>query len=325
MTVRAPDPTIAHASDVSVIVVNWNTRDALRRCLDSVAATASELQIETIVIDNGSWDGSQEMVRAAYPTVTLVENSDNVGFARANNQGATYAHAPLLLLLNSDAAVLPGALDAATTYMRAHKDAGAVGLRLLNDDLTPQPSGKRFPTLASTIVGLSPLPERWRAACDRRRNARDYTRIADVDEVSAAAVMVRRDLFNALGGFDRCFYFFGEDVDLCWRIKEQGYRIAYLPAARAIHSWGGARRHAPSIRYGLLSQRAQYQLFRRQRPRSQAEFLRLYLLAFTVVRAVRAAAHAVVSATPARHVAAHLYARECLWLSRPDPCVDNKP
>jgi GT2 family glycosyltransferase len=308
--------TAAHQAGLTVIIVNWNTRDLLRRCLDSLQADAGPLVLQVIVVDNGSRDGSQKLLRSAYPWVTRIENTANVGFARANNQGAALACAPLLLLLNSDAAMVPGGLWTAVHVMHEHPTVGVAGLQLLNDDRTLQPSGKRFPTLLSTIVGLLPVPEQWRGAYDRRRNARDYARIASVDEVSAAAMVVRRDLFHAVGGFDESFHFFGEDIDLCWRIRKAGYEVAYLPSAQAVHSWGGARARTPSIRQGLLSQRAQYLLLQRHKLAWQATLLHGFLIGFTAARLVRAIAQILWCQAPVPCSIAHLYARELLWLLR---------
>jgi GT2 family glycosyltransferase len=308
--------TAAHQADLTVIIVNWNTRDLLRRCLDSLQADASPLVLQVIVVDNGSRDGSQELLRSGYPWVTRIDNTANVGFARANNQGAVLACTPLLLLLNSDAAMVPGGLWTAVHFMRDHPAVGVAGLQLLNDDRTLQPSGKRFPTLLSTIVGLLPVPEQWRGAYDRRRNARDYASMASVDEVSAAAMVVRRDLFHAVDGFDESFHFFGEDIDLCWRIRKAGYEVAYLPSAQAVHSWGGARVRTPSIRQGLLSQRAQYMLLQRHKPAWQATLLRRFLIGLTAARLVRAVAQILWCQAPVPCSIAHLYGRELLWLLR---------
>lgn len=303
-------------ADLSAIIVNWNTRELLRRCLDCLVAAASNLDLEIIVVDNGSRDGSQEMLRDEYPRVRLIANDTNVGFAAANNQGAACATAPLLLLINSDAMVRPGAPDNVLNYLSANPAVGIVGLQLLNDDLTLQPSGKRFPTLASTIVGLLPVPERRRMAYDRRRNTRDYSQTMPVDEVSGAAVAIRRATFEALQGFDESYFFFGEDVDLCWRARKACWDVRYLPAAQAIHLWGAARARTPSIRQGLMSQRAQFRLIQRHRPAWQTTVLRAVLIALTTARLIRASLRATTSRTMEARTVAHLYAREMAWLCR---------
>ncbi len=203
------------AVDLTVIIVNWNTRVLLRRALDSLVDHASPPHVEVIVVDNGSRDGSQAMLRPDYPWVQIVENTVNTGFARANNQGARLASSPLLFLLNSDAAVRPGALNAVITFMRTHPDVGIVGCQLLNEDLTLQAPGERFPALFSTIISLSPLPQKWRAQYEQRRSSRDYSRTISVDTVYGAAMVVGRNLFETLHGFDERFYFTSEETDLC--------------------------------------------------------------------------------------------------------------
>lgn len=308
--------TESRPPDLSVIIVNWNTRDLLRRCLDSLAADAGGLKLQVIVVDNGSRDDSQSMLHAEYPDVLLIENALNAGFARANNQGAAVATARLLLLLNSDAAVLPGALQAACAFMDANPSAGIAGFQLLNDDGSLQAPGETFPTLISTIVSLLPLPVSWRARYEQNRSSRDYSQTAYVDTVYGAALLIRRDLFARLGGFDERFYFTGEEIDLCWRARESGYEIAYLPSAQAIHSVGGSTKHMPSIRHGLLTQRGRYMLLQGHVPRWQVAILYGYLVLFTAARLCRWSLRALRHGNLANRTTAHLYARELLWLLR---------
>jgi GT2 family glycosyltransferase len=311
--------TESRPPDLSVIIVNWNTRELLRRCLDSLIATSGDLRLQLIVVDNGSRDGSQTMLRSEYPDVLLIENAMNAGFARANNQGAAVATAPLLLLLNSDAAVLPTALQAATSYMEANPSVGIVGCQLLNDDRSLQAPGETFPTLISTIVSMLPLPVAWRARYEQNRSSRDYSLTAFVDTVYGAALLIRRNLFAALGGFDERFYFTGEEIDLCWRARKSGYDIAYLPSAQAIHSVGGSIKRMPSIRHGLLTQRGRYMLLQRQAPRWQVAVLYGYLVVFTAARLLRWSLRVLRHGNRANRTTAYLYARELLWLLRDAP------
>ncbi len=298
--------------ELSVVIINWNTRTLLVRCLDNLLLDAqlSQTAIQVIVVDNASHDDSVDLLRSRYPGVACIANRTNVGFARANNQATSLAMAPLLFLLNSDTAVQPGALHAINSYMAEHPSVGIVGLQLVNDDLSLQPSGKHFPTLLSTTIGLIPVPVRWRAAYDHRRNWRDYAKVACVDEVSGAAMVVRCDVWQALRGFDEQFYFFGEDIDLCWRAREAGYDVAYLPTARTLHTWGGARVNTPSIRQGLMSQRAHYMLIRKHCPAWQASVLRIFLIALTAARLVRSAIKLARHRDPHAATTAYLYARE---------------
>ncbi len=284
--------TESRPPDLSVIIVNWNTRDLLRRCLDSLAADAGGLKLQVIVVDNGSRDDSQSMLHAEYPDVLLIENALNAGFARANNQGAACA------------------------FMDANPSVGIAGFQLLNDDGSLQAPGETFPTLISTIVSLLPLPVSWRARYEQNRSSRDYSQTAYVDTVYGAALLIRRDLFARLGGFDERFYFTGEEIDLCWRARESGYESAYLPSAQAIHSVGGSTKHMPSIRHGLLTQRGRYMLLQGHVPRWQVAILYGYLVLFTAARLCRWSLRALRHGNLANRTTAHLYARELLWLLR---------
>lgn len=148
--------------DLSVVIVSYNTRDLLAACLASLAG--SEPEIEIIVVDNASEDGSAAMVRERFPQVRLIQNLHNSGYACASNQGIRASSGRHVLLLNSDTEIRPGALARVLTFADSGPDIGTVGLQLLNPDGTLQPSGRRFPTFASALGELLPLPERWAGA-----------------------------------------------------------------------------------------------------------------------------------------------------------------
>jgi N-acetylglucosaminyl-diphospho-decaprenol L-rhamnosyltransferase len=230
-------------SRLTIIIVSYNTRDLLRRCLAALEASRGEPP-DVIVVDNASSDGSADLVAAEFPRAHLVRNERNVGFAAANNQGMAWAlehHNPdYLMLLNSDAFVAPDALQALVGYMDAHPAVGAAGPQLHNADGSLQPSGRPFPTLRSTLLELIG----W-----TRRNGRDpfldarrdYSQIAAVDEVSGACIIVRGSVVRAVGGLDEEFFFNYEDVDWCRRIKAAGWTIVYLPRAHVTHLWGSSQ------------------------------------------------------------------------------------
>ena len=229
---------------VSVVVVNWNTRDLLDRCLTALLAAGASIGIEVIVVDNGSTDGSRELVAAAHPEATLIANTRNIGFSAANNQGIGVARGRYVLLLNSDTEVEDGALAVLVDFGDAHPRAGILGPRLLNLDGTLQPSGARFPTPLSTaasVLGLGRLLSR-----PRYGTRRDYSVPAVVDEVSGAAMLVRAEVVDAVGGLDESFSWGYEDVDFCRRVKAAGWEIHYVPAAGVRHQWGASRRLAPA-------------------------------------------------------------------------------
>lgn len=233
-------PASAGAFDVSVIVVNWNLREILRECLLSVRGGAAGLDTEVIVVDNASSDGSAAMVAAEFSSVRLIENRDNTGFARANNQAFKLCRGRYLMLLNNDAIMLAGALPRLVRFMDAHPRAGICGPRIENRDGTPQSrTGGRFPTIA-TALGQFFLPAAWQRRTGRTMG---FYRAADAaggqdDWISGAAMLVRREAAEAAGPLDDQVFMYCEDVDWCLRMKRAGWGVHYIPEARVLHYRG---------------------------------------------------------------------------------------
>jgi GT2 family glycosyltransferase len=227
-----------------VVVVNWNTKQMLQRCLASLEAERETAALEVIVVDNGSTDGSQELVQKSFPQVRLLANRDNRGFSIANNQGVAASAGRYLFLLNSDTEVEPGSLRALIEYADANPAAGIIGPQLLYFDGSLQPSGRSFPTPLSTLAMLAGVDRL--TGRPRYRTRRDYSVPAVVDEVSGAAMLVRREAFERVGGLDESFVWGYEDVDLCRRVNRAGWAVQYFPKAKVKHEWGGSRRLAPS-------------------------------------------------------------------------------
>jgi GT2 family glycosyltransferase len=304
------------APDVSVVIVNWNTRNLLRDCLIALAANA-RVVTETIVVDNGSTDSSVEMLAAEFPGVCVIANASNVGFAPANNQGLACARGRYVLLLNSDTRVAPDALVKLVDFMDAHPQAGACGPQLRNADGTLQPSGRRFPTLTSTLGELLPVPERWRCKWRRDLEKRDYDQVCPVDELSGAALCIRRAALEQIGSLDEDFFFLGEDIDLCWRLKSAGWQVLYVPSARVTHYWGSSRNRANSYRISLLSQRSYYLLFRKHRTKIQARALKVILALLTGIKLSKWLAKSLIrlDVQQARQVIRQHLA-EWAWLAR---------
>jgi GT2 family glycosyltransferase len=235
---------------VSIVVLSWNTRELLDACLSSLRAVAAELPFEVIVVDNDSADGSADMVAQRHPEVRLVRNATNEGYAIGNNTGAAGARGDLLLLLNSDTEVRPGALATLVRFLDGHPAHGACAPRLDNPDGTPQTSCKAFPTLL-TCVFFDTVFERWFP--DNRVIPRyfmadfDHEHSRDVDQPPGAAFLVRRALWEELGGFDPELWLFFNDVDLCRRLRAAGHSIAYVAEARILHHEGRSTRQFPSM------------------------------------------------------------------------------
>jgi N-acetylglucosaminyl-diphospho-decaprenol L-rhamnosyltransferase len=214
--------------DLSIIIVNYNTRDYLARCLESLAGI-SGMCAEIIVVDNASNDLSVEMVNARFPEAILIANVENRGFAKANNQAIAVSKGRYLYFLNPDAEVRKGALEAMISHMERHPDIGLAGTRLVNPDGSGQPSVEsRYPGqkhAGKEIAGLK----------------------GDIAWVLGASMIARRLAIEHVGGFNEDYFLYGEEQDLCLRLRRAGWAIGYIPDAVVLH-WGGKseRDHLPA-------------------------------------------------------------------------------
>jgi hypothetical protein len=223
--------------ELSILIVNWNGKEILRNLLASIEKTRGDLLVQTVVVDNASADGSGDLVATEFPWALLERNTQNVGFARGNNQAARSATAPLLLLLNNDTVVRAGALQMLAEFMNGHPDVVAVGPKLIGADGKPQRSGRNLPTVAALLNSIQFL--KWTGLFSRayrryRRKGFDPEKEGSVGQLAAAVLVIRRDCFERVGGFDEGFGFGVEDVDLCRRLGPLG-KIYYLPTAEIEH------------------------------------------------------------------------------------------
>jgi len=242
-------------ADVSIVIVSWNTRDALERCLASVDATVSTRSVQTVVVDNASGDGSAAMVRARFPHVRVLVSDTNVGFGRASNLGVAASDGRAVLLLNSDCELAHGALAILAAALDADDALGAVFPRLTNPDGTLQPSvHDRLPSprsyVADVAFGASLRYALYRTAWLKRwllrGQVRRHAQAHDVAWGGAACVLVRRAAFDAVGGFDPRFFMYMEDVDLCAELARAEYRLRYVPDATVRHQWGASTSKDPA-------------------------------------------------------------------------------
>jgi GT2 family glycosyltransferase len=232
--VRAND---AEPIDISVCIANWNCRDLLRACLESLYDQPQGVRLETIVADNGSTDGAAEMVAREFPEVTLHRNAFNLGFARANNQAAQFACGRYLFFLNNDTVVPPGALRSLVEYADAHPEIGILGPRLRDAQGHTQVSYRRRPTLMTLLHRTNLL--RWTgllrdAYRGYRRQDFDPETTRPVEVLMGAAMLLPRHVFLACGGWDDSFTFGGEDLDLSARVARQ-HALVYHPAVEITH------------------------------------------------------------------------------------------
>jgi len=257
-------------AQLSVILVNYNDLAHIEASLSSLQAADLPPATEIIVVDNDSSDGSRELVASRFPRVRLVTNRENVGFPRANNQGAQESHGEFLLFLNTDTIVPPGALVPLLDLMRADATIGAAGPRLFHGDGDFQVSfGRRVDFFAQFRQKLILNPY-------YRRVLKKGGPLREAGWLSAACLLCRRTAFDAVGGFDDNFFLYFEDIDLCFRIREAGWRLVLVPEARVFHAGGATtmpRRSASRFEY----RRSQLYFYRKHNSRGSLRLLRFYL------------------------------------------------
>jgi len=224
--------------DLSVIIVNWNVGDLLLECLRSLQVALADVQSEIVVVDNGSVDGSIQLVKRGFSHVRLIANRRNVGFARANNQGIRQCRGRYVLLLNPDTVALPDTIEQLVTFMDRTPDAGAAGCKQIYADGQWQSTCHRMITLkreAIVAVGLSRVFPQWIDYGDLPQKAREPF---EVDWVGGACLIARRDLIERVGLLDEKLFMYAEDADFCHRVRVCGYSVFYLPHVRIIHHRG---------------------------------------------------------------------------------------
>ncbi len=228
-------------TEVSVAVVNWNTQDILRDCLRSIYEQCGEIDLEVIVIDNASTDGSVEMVKKDFPQVTLIENSKNRGFAAANNQGIDISKGRYVLLLNSDTVVLDNALAKTVAFADSHPEAAVVGCRVLNPGRTLQPTCFMFPSILNMLLSstyLYKLFPKNKFFGRERMTWWNRNDIREVDVVTGCFMLVRQDAIKKVGSMDEQFFMYGEETDWCYRFKQAGWKVMFTPVCEIIHLGG---------------------------------------------------------------------------------------
>jgi GT2 family glycosyltransferase len=274
------------AADFAVAIVNYNTRDYLQACLASVRA---EGPAEVVVVDNASSDGSAAMTRSHFPEVRLVVNGTNGGYGAAANQAIGLCRAPYVLLLNSDTELRPGALLALASYLERWPAVAVAGPRLVNPDGSLQPSCYPAPTplhvfLEESTAGRMVRFVPWLR--ERYLRTWSHSRPRPAPWLLGAALVFRRDAFQAVGGFDESFYMYAEEVDLCARLVKAGWQVHFVPQAEVVHA-GGA-----STRQRRVEMAAQYftslsHFYRRHYSRPRQVALAVMVKVIVLLRLVR--------------------------------------
>jgi GT2 family glycosyltransferase len=297
--------------DLSVVILNWNTCALLEKCLRSLVCPQRGIDVEIIVVDNASGDNSRDMVRREFPQVKLITNRKNVGFGAGNNVAVPQSSGRYVLFLNSDTVVMDGALAAMVRYADANPDIGVLGPKLLNGDGSLQYSCRRYPNLATGFFRNTPLGRLFpnnRFATDYLLQDWDHATPRDVDWVSGAALMMRRELIDQIGAFDEDYYMYCEDVDLCWRANhaphpatpnartpehlntqhpkpDNTWRVTYYPDAVIYHLIGKSSDQAPT-RMTYEFHRSQYLFYRKHYAASTPLLLRPLIPAGIALRAI---------------------------------------
>jgi GT2 family glycosyltransferase len=221
--------------ELSVVLVSWNSRDYLRRCLLSLVESRPNVAWEIIVVDNGSTDGSLEMIRREFPAVKVIENNSNLGFAVSANLGARESTSDYILFLNPDTIVHPRTLILAINFMEKRKDSGIMGCRTLGGDGQIQPTAFDFPSPFRMFGFASGLNR-----CFKITRLKDFTRIRTPDYIQGSFLLIRRAAYESIGGFDEAFFMYAEDVDLCLRVRQAGWKIYFAPAMTITHFGSGS-------------------------------------------------------------------------------------
>jgi len=241
--------------NLSIVVVSYNTVEMTKSCLKSIYDNLGSLSVQVIVVDNDSKDTSVEMIRSDFPQVNLIENKENLGFAAANNQGFKIASSELILLLNSDTVVLGSVISASVNYMYNNPDVGAFGCRVLNSDKSVQLTCSQFPTHLNLILILFGLDRlsypKFFGKYQLKHWNRDSER--DVDVISGCYLMTKQTILNQVGELDEDFFFFGEETEWCYRVKQAEWKVRFSPVGEIIHHGGGSAKKLKSKRNLMLT------------------------------------------------------------------------
>ena len=228
-------------ADLSIIIVNWNTRQLLDGCLASIYGETKNINFEIFVVDNASSDGSAEMIKEKYPAINLIINKKNCGFAAANNQAIKEAQGKYILILNSDTIILDGALNKLLDVLRSRPEVGILGAKTLNKDRTIQKTARRDPTLLTQLFlpsKIKKLFQNWRPFKEYYFDDFDYEKETFVPQLQGSFLLVKKEVFDKIGPFDEKFFIWFEEVDLCKRAKAAGWQVWYTAEAEIIHHGG---------------------------------------------------------------------------------------
>ena len=296
--------------DISVVVVNWNTRELLLGCLASVFETMRGMDFEVWLVDNGSHDGSLNAVKQDYPIVRIIENEENLGFAAANNQAFRQMSGRYALLLNTDAVLTGGAVQELYGFMEMNPDVGMASGQLLNDDSSKQNSIANFPGLLTLLCNETLLRVLFPKKFPSKR--RQHGEPIEVESCIGACLMVRKKAMDKVGLLDESYFFFMEETDWAYRMKHAGWKVCFVPSARIFHLQGQSVGH--NVRSRIMFYRSRYIYFKKWHSHSYL-LIRLIIFARLLINAILSLAGVV--ATTGMHAdikkKLSVYSRLILW------------
>ncbi len=274
-------------TDISVVIVNYNVKEFVANLLGSLVKAKKDYRLQIFVVDNASSDGSVTYLKNRFPDVTYIVNNKNAGFGKANNQAIRQAEGKYTLLINPDTIVSRNTLDVMYRYMENHQDTAAAGCKILNPDGTFAPESRRaVPTPLTALWKILGLP---RLFPDSKRfsayylGGNDENKQGSVPVLSGAFMFFRTDVLRESGGFDEQFFMYGEDIDLCYRIRKKGWNIEYLPETSIIH-YKGESTKKENIDYVVTFNKAMYQFFKKHYSFGYTLFFRIFILSGIVFK-----------------------------------------
>lgn len=306
---------------LSIVILCWNDLKVIGDCLRSIYEETHDIDIEVIVSDNGSTDGSLEFISHNYPSVRIVANGINLGFAKGNNVGIALSSGEYVLILNPDTIIHDGALQKWVAFADCHPEAGAFGCRVLNRDGSYQGSARPFPTIRRDWIAalylrslaylsdvfISDTYTGWKGNTERV-----------IDWQSGCCVMIRSNVLKSLGGFDGDFFYHFEEVDLCRRVWDAGYPILYTPTAVITHLGGQSVNRFP-IRFELEKYRSRYRYYYKHFGANGARRCRYVVLAWFRVRQLGWSLFGLLSPSEVLNSRLAMYRVTVEWNSQLDP------
>ena len=276
--------------DLSVIIVNWNSAHFLRKCLKSIYENAVDLDLEVIVVDNASYDGSDKIIHDEFSKAIYVQSEKNCGFAAANNLGYEHANGNSLLFINPDTEVVGDAIQRMLSVLNSRPDAGIVGCRLLNSDLSVQTSCiQPFPTILNQVLDADVL-KRWIPRAKLWGMSALYSPIfepLEVEAISGACIMTTKTIFDEINRFSTEYFMYSEDIDLCWKAKKKGYKVYFIGNAEVIHHGGGSSKKHDNSLFGAVQMRASiYKFLIKAKGRYYAYIYRAIMLMVALCRII---------------------------------------